>query len=129
MADREARLLDISAGKRLGHFERYTRQTYSLRWIVVSAAGVIVSLLMWVMASSATRSLERRTEHYYTIECPPCNEAISSLLIFSPIVAATAIIIFLLIGVFRGFRSDEMDSSPAQLAARATTGAGSSAGG
>jgi len=89
---------------------RYHRQIIRLRWWVVNFASVVVILLCGLLI--------------YALLCGPLanpsnySPAFTSVLIVAPIAAIATIVVFVLIGVFRGFRDRDMDNIPAQTALR-----------
>ena len=87
------------------------RQTLKLRWIALVLAIVIIIFLLTVAGLHALSWPEgREYSCYEPLNCPESDGLAQVLLVVAPMAAATAITIFLLIGVFRGFRSKDMES-------------------
>lgn len=96
----EKRLLDKSTpAEKLG---RLGVQTWWLRPIVFVLSVIVIIWLGY---------LEYRILHYVMKPCSDSGDAFV-LLAVSPILAITAIVIFLLIGVFRGYRDSDMGRLP-----------------
>lgn len=87
------------------------RQTVALRWIAVGMAGIIISLLLSIAGLHVIGPIFSDAPHC----CQPLNiesnDISNAILIVSPIIAATAITIFLLVGIFRGYRSEDLGPS------------------
>ena len=85
------------------------RQLISLRLAVVLFAGGVLAVLGYILFVSA------QAERSFYID----NSVVGSAIIVSPILAITAIVTILVVGVFRGFRDRDMDRNLLDAAARA----------
>ena len=76
------------------------------------ALGLLVSLEWFILCEM--------------LQWAPFESSFFIVLAVSPVVAATTIVVFLLIGVFRGFRDADVDNLPVEAVTRgAVEGAGS----
>ena len=95
--------LDTEA-RRLQHQRRdqSERQKLWLRWIALALAiatlGLLVGLEWFILCEM--------------LQWAPFENSFFVVLAISPVVAATTIIVFLLIGVFRGFKDTDIDNLP-----------------
>ena len=88
----------------------YHRQIIGFRLYTVIFASIIVVLLCCLVTWSLPWGpLAKASEN---------GAALNVALIVAPIVAITTIIVFVLIGVFRGFRDRDMDNIPMQTMVR-----------
>ena len=87
------------------------RQLINLRLAVVLFAGGVLAVLSYILFVST------QTERSFYMD----NSVVGSATIVSPILAITAIVTILVIGVFRGFRDRDMDRSLLDTAARASS--------
>ena len=111
--DPDVEIIGQSAGRQQKPLvERIGSQRILLRWIVVQIALVMLLCLGWLEFVVVRNLLESGF---------PETENLFMVLAVSPIVAATTIIVFLLIGVFRGFKEADMDNLPVEAIARGTT--------
>lgn len=85
------------------------RQLVNLRLAVVLFAGGVLAVLGYILFISV------HTERSFYVD----NSVVGSATIVSPVLAITAIVTILVIGVFRGFRDRDMDRSLLDTAARA----------
>ena len=87
-------------------------QRRSLRWIVIAFSALLIF---------SFGCLE-----YYVLWCLTDTDFSSNglfvVLCVAPIVAATTIVVFMLIGVFRGFRGTDLSSLPLETVGKAAFG-------
>ncbi|MYE03033.1 MAG: hypothetical protein F4Y03_17505 [Alphaproteobacteria bacterium] len=92
----------------------YHRQIIRFRLYTIVFASIIVALLCCLVVWSLLWGpLARISEN---------GVALNVALIVAPIVAVTTITVFVLIGVFRGFRDKDMDNIPVQTMLRTAGG-------
>ena len=96
--------------------ERIVNQKFWLGWLAVAAAIAMLACLGMMEFVVLCNLLERGLAE---------TDNLLVVLAVSPIVAATAIIVFWLIGVFRGFRETDMDDQFVEAIARRVAAYGS----
>lgn len=111
--DPDAKRFGRSAeGQQIPLVERIENQRFWLRWIIVLVALVMLACLSWmefVVVRNLLESGFSETDNLFMV------------LAVSPIVAATTIIVFLVIGAFRSFKEADMGNLPVEAIARGTT--------
>ena len=105
-----SRALDGEAEEDLGRTEQL--QSIRLRWAVAIVAIATVLLFLGVAAATWWTRHDRYCDHYHA--CPsPTDDLVFWV---PPILAATTIVSFLLVGVFRGIRKSDMEEIVARVA-------------
>ena len=90
------------------------KQRFWLRWIVIGFSAAFIFLLGYL-------------EYYLFVRLSLSNLGSNDLFVvlcIAPIVAATTIVVFMLIGVFRPLRANDMDELPLEALRRALLGDG-----
>ena len=105
------RIGQAAVGQQKPLVERIGGQRIWLRWIAVVIAVAMLLCLGWMEFVVVHNLLESGFAE---------TDNLLMVLAVSPIVAATAIVVFLLIGVFRGFREADMDNLPVEAIAHRT---------
>ena len=104
---------------------RSEKQKFWLRWVAVGFASLIITFLLAIVGFHAFSPAFSPERNCYLPPFEEYSEIPHALVISSPIVAATAITIFLPIGIFQGFKPKDMEVSTAQAMSRTAAGGGS----
>lgn len=108
-AENEALRLDRSTPD---HVVRAANQRILLRWIIVAAAAIVIlayGYLEWLLLD-------------YLFECRTEASDLFIILAVSPVVGVTVIVVFVLIGVFRGYRESDTQYLPTEIVGKTVFG-------